>query len=335
MVDHKESLPAASGINQAVIDWLMAGDPAIRWQTIRDLQGTPKKEWHAEQRRTLTEGWGARLLALQASDGSWGGGIYSPKWTSTTYTVLMLCALGIPPGHAPAQRGAALVLDTLLGPKRDDAFLLSLARCDRCIVGMILQIAAYFGIGDARLDAIVENLLVEIMPDGGWNCRRHRTPKPHHSSFHTTFNVLDGLRQWLDVTPRHPLRRDVLAAEKSALTLMLEHHLFKSDKTGQVINDTFVMLSYPHRWHYDALRGLCYFARAHAPHDGRVQDAIDLLLSKRLADNTWPVQHKYSGHVFFEMESLGKPSCWNTLRALRVLTWWNGQSTDPAPRAES
>jgi len=87
------------------LDWLMAGDPAIRWQTQRDLLHRPAKEWRAEQQRTLTEGWGARLLVLQAPDGSWGGGIYAPKWTSTTYTLLILCDIGIPRESEAGRRG--------------------------------------------------------------------------------------------------------------------------------------------------------------------------------------------------------------------------------------
>ncbi|MBK7782552.1 MAG: hypothetical protein IPJ58_17605 [Ardenticatenia bacterium] len=309
---------------EALVAWLMEGDPAIRWQTMRDLQGASAERWVDEQRRTLVEGWGARLLALQASDASWGGGIYSPKWISTTYTLLTLCAIGIPRECRPAQLAGALVLDRLLGHTCDDAFMGKLAACDRCIVGMILSIAAYFDIRDDRLDAIVENLLAETMPDGAWNCRRLRRPKPHHSSFHTTFNVLDGLREWLETTPRHALRGAVLDAERRALALVLEHRLFRSDKTGEVIDHRFTMLSYPHRWHYDVLRGLDYFARVNAPRDERLQDAIDLLKSRRRADDRWPLQQKYAGKVFFDMEKVGGPSRWNTLRALRVLRWWEG-----------
>ncbi len=305
-----------------LIAWLMEGDPAIRWMTLRDLLGAPASVWQAEQHRTLTEGWGARLLALQAPDGAWGGGIYSPKWISTTYTLLTLCAIGIPHDHPPAQRVAALVLDRQLGPTCDDRFIHNLAVCDRCIVGMDLLLAAYFGLRDARVDALVENLLAEVMPDGAWNCRRLRKPKPHHSSFHTTFNVLEGLRAWLETTPQHPLRSTVLDAERRALEFMLEHRLFKSDKTAEVIDPIFTLLSYPHRWHYTVLRGLDYFARVDAPHDARLLDAVELLHSRRRSDGTWPVQHKYSGKVFFDMEKTGGPSRWNTLRSLRVLQWW-------------
>lgn len=308
-----------------LINWLMEGDPAIRWQTMRDLLSVPEEHWRAEQRRTLTEGWWVTYLALQAPDGSWGGGIYSPKWISTTYTLLTLIDIGIPGNHPPAQKAAELVLDRQLGSKRDDAFLKKLATCDRCIVGMNLSIAAYFGIRDARMDAMVENLLSEVMPDGAWNCYRDREPTTHHSSFHTTLNVLDGLREWLETTPEHALRNDVIRAEKRALELLLEHRLYKSDKTGETIHHNFTLLSYPHRWYYNVLRGLAYFARMNAPCDVRLQDSIALLHRRRRTDGTWPVQHKIPGRSFFEMEQVGGPSRWNTLRALKVFQWWERQ----------
>jgi hypothetical protein len=305
-----------------LIVWLMDGDPAIRWQTMRDLQGASFKRWKTEQQRTINERWGAQFLALQQSDGSWGGGIYSPKWISTTYTLLTLCDIGIPRNHLPAKKAAALILDRQLGSTYQ-AIQRNVTDCDRCIVGMDLLIAAYFGINDLRIDAIVENLLSEMMKDGAWNCRRLRRPTPQHSSFHTTLNVLEGLREWLETTPKHSLRNDVLKAEKKAVEFMLEHRVYKSHRTGKIIDNKFTLLSYPHRWHYNFLRGLEYFARINAAYDERLHDAITLLNNRRHIDGTWPVQHKYSGKVFFNMEKVGKPSRWNTLRALRVLRWWN------------
>jgi hypothetical protein len=304
-----------------LIDWLLQGDPAIRWQVMRDLLDAPEPEWQAERQRTQSEGWGAQFLARQDPDGRWGGGIYSPKWISTTYTLLNLCSIGIPPQHAGARRGAKLVIDQMLGETCDAKFRQKLADLDRCIVGMNLQLAVYFGIEDERIPAIVDNLLAERMPDGAWNCRKNHPPKPHHSSFHTTFNVLEGLRTCLEQGSPHR-RDDILAAEQGAVELVLEHRLFKSDQTGEVINPKFALLSFPYRWHYDALRGLEYLARAGAPRDPRAQDAIDLLYQSRQEDGRWPTQYHYSGIEFFKMEKSGKSSRWNTLRALRVLRWW-------------
>ena len=247
--------------SQPTLSWLLEGDPAIRWQVLCDLLDSPAAEWQAERERTLSEGWGARLLSLQDPDGRWGGGIYSPKWTSTTYTLLNLISIGIPPEHAGARRGAQLVIGELLGGMRDERFDQKLAQLDRCIVGMVLRIAVYFGISGERVEAVVNNLLDERMPDGGWNCRRHNRPRPHHSSFHTTFNVLEGLRLYLESGAAYR-SAEVQAAETGALELLLEHRLFRSDKTREIIQPKFTLLSYPHYWHYDVLRGLAYFARA-------------------------------------------------------------------------
>lgn len=318
----QSKLPATLSPQPNSIDWLMEGDPAIRWQTLRDLLGAPAKQWQAEQRKTLNEGWGARLLSCQDKAGTWGGGVYSPKWISTTYTLLMLRDIGVPRDCAPAQRGAHIVIDDLIGTLDDPQFAKRLANQDRCLVGMALELAVYFGNRDWRIEAMVDNLMDEVMSDGAWNCRKHKRPFPHHSSFHTTFNVLDGLRDYIDLY-KGKRKADALAAEQRALELMLQHHLFRSDKTDEIINDKFTLMTFPHRWHYDAFRGLSYFARINASHDARLQDAIDLLLSKRRPDGTWPNEYKYAAKEFFTMEGVGnKPSRWNTLRALRILKWW-------------
>lgn len=310
-------------IPEATVAWLMAGDPAIRWQTMRDLLDAPTKEWQAERQRTAETGWGARFLAEQEANGRWGGGFYSPKWVSSTYTLLTLIDIGIPPQHEASQRGAHLLVQEMLGETYDDRFQQRLEDLDHCIVGMMLRIGVYFGIDEARLEAIVENLLSERMEDNAWNCRRHRRPKPHHSSFHTTFNVLEGLREYVKAGTGKQIEA-VLVAEQAALEFMLQHKLFRSDKTDVVIHHKFTLFSFPHRWYYDVLRGLSYFARANAARDNRLQEAIGLLQKKRRKDGYWPVQNRHPGKEFFQMEKTGGPSRWNTLRALRVLRWWAG-----------
>ena len=310
----------------ATIDWLMEGDPAIRWQTERDLLDAPARRWQRTRKLTAESGWGADLLARQDRAGTWGGGLYSPKWTSTTYTLLMLITIGIPPDNEAARRAAEICVSRQLGARADDDFAHAVARMDRCVVGMMLAIAIYFGLDAKRIAALLDNALAEQFADGGWNCRRGRAkPEPTHSSFHTTFNVLDGLREHIERGVRTRLD-SVVDAERRATEFMLAHRLYKSHRTGAEIDRRFALLSFPPRWHYDVLRGLDYFARANAPSDPRFDDAIALLRSQQREDGTWAVQHKYGGKVFFEMERIGKPSRWNTLRALRVLRWWGGRS---------
>jgi hypothetical protein len=303
-----------------LINWLMEGDPAIRWQTQRDLLDQPEDVWQAERLKTTTDGWGARYLSHQDPAGTWGGGIYSPKWISTTYTLLQLHEIGLPGDHPAAQWGTRLIMDTL-GAEGSEQFQKNVKHWDLCVSGMDLGLAVYFKVTDTRIDRLVEDILDNQMPDGGWNCSARKDRGVTHSSLHTTINVLEGLRTCIEAGTA-PHLENILIAEQRALEFMLEHKLFKSHKTGEIINIHFTELSYPSRWHYDFLRGLDYFQRAGAAHDIRLQDAIELLVKKRRKDHTWPVQHRHPALSFFDMEKTGGPSRWNTLRALRVLRWW-------------
>jgi hypothetical protein len=307
--------------SRGVLNWLMEGDPAIRWQVMRDLLDAPERRWQTERRRVATAGWGARLLALQDSGGTWGRGLYSPKWTSTTYTLLQLRDLGLPGSNRAARQGARLLLDNLLGPAGSAQFAYRLNRLDLCVVGMLLSLGARFGPRDPRLPALRAWALEHQMADRGWNCNLTKLGAVH-GSFHTTFNVLDGLR---DDQERGGEAGLIQAAQQRALEFMLVHKLFRSHKTGQVINPAFLKFSFPPRWHYDVLRGLDFFQRVRAPRDARLGEAIERVRQKRRSDGTWPLQNRYSGRTFFEMEKPGQPSRWNTLRALRVLSWWEGQ----------
>lgn len=290
----------------------MEGDPAIRWQTMRDLLERPKAEYERERAKIETSGWGKRLLDLQDEDGKWGGGIYTPKWTSTTYTLLLLREMGLSQQCAKARRAAQLILDTSLQVDKD-----SLRNLDTCVAGMWLALGAYFSSDDPKLDILVEHLLKEQMPDGGWNCRRHRVKTTHHSSFHTTFNVLDGVRDAIKrkIGPTKALQ----TAEDKAIELLLQHQMFRSDKTGNVINSKFKQFAFPPRWHYDVMRGLDYIRTTRFINDPRLNEAFELVEAARGKDGRWKNATLYSGKVFFILEPGREGSRWNTLRALRCL----------------
>ncbi len=308
-----------------VLIWLMQGDPAIRWQVMRDLLDTPQARWQAERRLVARSGWGARLLRLQQPDGVWGGGLYSPKWVSTTYTLLELRDLGLPGSSAAARRGTRLLLDGMLGEPGSARFDQRLAHLDLCVAGMLLSLGSYFGVDNGLLEILVAHLLAQQMDDGGWNCDRLKPAGAVHGSFHTTFNVLDGLQDHLDQDRASAKQRAAIrAAQRRAAEFMLVHRLHRSHTTGEIVKGSFLLFSFPPRWFYDVLRGLDYFQRIGAPRDPRFAEAVALVEGKRRADGTWPLQNRHAGRAHFEMEQPGQPSRWNTLRALRVLNWWGG-----------
>jgi hypothetical protein len=306
------------------IHWLLDGDPAIRWQTLRDLVGAAERTVERERRRVARDGWGARLLARQDPEGTWAGGqssdggLYSPKWISTTYTMLLLRDFGLPVNNRQARRACTLLLD--LGLQRDGGVNYGWwGMSETCVTGMVLSILSYFAYDDDRLDTIADHLLEQQMPDGGWNCRRRFGAT--HASVHTTINVLEGLRHY--EVHRGRKVRAVRAAQRRGREFLLVHRLFRSHRTGEIIKPVFIRFAFPPRWHYDILRALDYFQAVNADRDPRLAEAIEIVRKGQGADGRWSLQHSYKGKTYFELERLGAPSRWNTLRALRVLKWWD------------
>jgi hypothetical protein len=306
--------------------WLLEGDPAIRWQTLRDLVNTAENVIEREGRRVSEEGWGARLLAEQNREGRWArgrssdSGLYVPKWTSTTYTMMTLRDFGLSPANPKAQRACKLLLDEGFQPTGGIGYGTWAKRHpggETCITGMVLSILSYFEYDDRRLDAIAARLLEEQMSDGGWNCRLPRGAT--HASMHTTISVLEGLRNY---ERRGRKLRAIRAAQHRGREFLLVHRLFRSHRAGTVIRSEFLKFSFPPRWHYDVLRALDYFQSVNAPRDERLAEAMGMVRARAGADGRWPLQNRHPGKTYFELERVGGPSRWNTLRALRVLRWW-------------
>jgi hypothetical protein len=318
-------MPAKS-TGDRTIDWLLDGDPSIRWQTLRDLLGAADGTVELARKKVARSGWGARLLAKQDAAGTWAsrgssdGGLYSPKWTSTTYTMLLLRDLGLPANRL-TKKACRLLLEG--GLQRDGGVNYGLwakwtRRSETCVTGMVLSILAHFHYGDARLDSLADHLLGQQMPDGGWNCEW--PAKATHASVHSTISVLEGLHLY-DLY-RGRKRATFRAAQARGREFLLAHKLFRSHRTGKVIKPVLTRFAFPPRWHYDVLRALDYFRAVDAPRDPRLADAIYLVELSRGEGGCWTLQHSHRGKTFFEMERLGSPSRWNTLRALRVLKWW-------------
>lgn len=315
------------------MDWLLDTDPAVRWQVLRDLLGASADAVTAERARVAREGWGARLLALQGEDGQWAGGACFPAegwlrpeegqpWTSTLPTLQLLWEFGIDPGDAAVQRAVAAVREGCRWENAGQPFFEG--EVEPCINGRTVAIGAYFG---QDVDGIVARLLGEQLDDGGWNCEAENGSV--RSSFATTINVLEGLLAYERATGGSDA---TLAARRRGEEYLLERRLFRRLSTGGTADPAWLQFSFPVRWHYDVLRGLDYFRAAGERPDPRVDEAVDLLRARRRPDGTWPLENTHPGAVHFALEDGdGQPSRWNTLRALRVLAWYEHGRTPPPP----
>jgi len=296
-----------------VVGWLLRGDPAIRWQVMRDLVGPPPAAVTAERDRVATEGWGSRLLALQGDDGQWADSVYSKKWISTTYSLLLLRRLGVDPD---AETVVAAIDRVRAGVTMGRGPFFAY-RGETCVTGMVLALGAYFDRDRATSDLVLEYLLTEQLADGGWNCEAARKGSVV-SSFNTTITALEGLHEYETTYGADPA---ITAAWRRGAGYLLERRLLRSLRTGNVINSQWKLFSFPPRWHYDVLRGLDHLRGAGMAPDPRCDEALDLVEARRTADGRWPLQNHHRGREHFRMEEPGEPSRWNTLRAVRVLRW--------------
>ena len=306
--------------------WLLDSDPALRWQVLRDLTGAPATEVARERARVATEGWGARLLALCDGDGQWAGGACFPMdfrgdfsegqpWTSTYPTLGLLRDLGIDPSSEAVRRVIALVRENCRWEHAGQAFFDG--EVEACINGRTVALGAYF---EVPVDDLVERLLGEQLTDGGWNCESENGSV--RSSFHTTMCVLDGLFEYQRTTGGTAASA---AARRRGEEYLLERALLRRLSTGEVVDPAWLQFSFPTQWHYDVLRGLDSFRDAGAVADPRLAEAISVVRERRQADGAWLLENTHPGPVHFAMENGdGRPSRWNTLRALRVLDWYDG-----------
>ncbi len=310
----------------SVLDWLLDSDPSIRWQVLRDLAGAPSEAVEKERARVASEGWGARLLELQGEDGQWAGGACFPAhssgwrkenqgqpWTSTLPTLQLLHDFGIDPRSDRVRRAVGQVREHCRWEHAGQSFFSG--EVEPCINGRTVTLGTYFG---QDVEAVVARLIGEQLEDGGWNCEAENGSV--RSSFATTINVLEGLLAHERATGGSAKS---IAARRRGEEYLLERRLMRRRSTGEVVNAAWLQFSFPTRWQYDVLRSLEYFRSVGEPPDPRMDEAIDLLRSKRQSDGTWLLENTHPGKVHFALEDGdGRPSRWNTLRALRVLRWY-------------
>lgn len=313
----------------SVIDWLLDSDPAIRWQVLHDLVDAPVDSVAAERARVASEGWGARLLALQGEDGTWAGGACFPgdfdwttleavgqPWTSTLPTLQLLRDFGADPHDARVRQAIGEVHTHCRWEHDNQPFFEG--EVEPCINARVVSLGVYFGQTD-HVAHLVERLLGEQMADGGWNCEQENGSV--RSSFHSTINVLEGLLEY----ERSTGSSDAVAARKRGEEYLLERVLMRRKSTGEIVNPKWLQCSFPVRWHYDILRALDYFRAVGEAPDPRMAEAIALVRSKQQPDGKWLLENTHRGAIHFPLEDGdGHPSRWNTLRAMRVMRWVDG-----------
>jgi hypothetical protein len=303
-----------AAMNPEVIQWLLEGDVSIQYQVQRDLLG---REIPQLRSRIAREGWGAQYLSQRNPDGSWGRGFYQPKWTSSHYTLLDLKTLALTPDNEQIRESVDKIVREEKGPDGGINSSRTIKNSDVCMNGMFLVYACYFGVSQNSIESVVDFILSQKMEDGGFNCRRNRSGA-RHSSLHSTLSLLEGILEY--GRNGYSYRRDELErAAGESREFILQHRLFKSHRTGEIIHRDLLRFPFPPRWKYNILRSLDYFRAANIPWDNRMTDALAVVLAKRKPDGRWLAEAAHPGKIHVQMERPRTPSRWNTLLSLRVI----------------
>ena len=266
---------------------------------------------------------GARaLLGRQTPEGHWGGDPSTAQWSSSPeWTCLValvwLRDMGLDPDSAAARRAVGLVRERVTWRWWDDNPFF-VGEVEPCINGRVAALGAYFGEDSQR---VVERLLSEQMADGGWNCEQENGATV--GSFHTTINVLEGLLEH-ERAGRGSGR--VAAARQRGEEYLLSRRLLRRLSTDEIIDPDFSRLSFPTGYHYDVLRALDHFRATGSPPDERMAEAIGVIESKRETDGRWRLENPHDDQLDVGTgERDGEPSRWITLRAMRVLRWYQSR----------
>ncbi len=300
------------------VKWLLRGDVSIQFQVYRDLLSMEKKDL---QERISREGWGLKYLKDRDSDGHWGLKFYQPKWTSSHYSLLDLRNLCISPDQPEIQESVDMILTNEKGPDGGINPAGTISQSDVCINGMFLNYASYFRADEDKLKSVVDFILKQVVPDGGFNCRYNRSGAKH-SSMHSTLSVMEGITEYQKNSYSYRIK-DLLSVRESSKEFLLLHNLYLSDRSGKIIDHKFLRFPYPTRWRYDILKAMDYFQYAGDAWDERMSYAMELMLKKKDKEGRWPLNAKYPGKEHFSMEDAGKQSRWNSLRALRVIKYYS------------
>jgi len=295
------------------IDWLLDSDPAIRWQVMRDLTDASAAAIAAERARIPHEGVGAKVLASQGSDGAWHRA-NTPEWLPTLFTMQLLRATGVDRSEPAVQSAIAALQAGFRWHEVHGAKPFFDGEVEPCINGGALAIGAYFG---RPAESLARRLVGEQLEDGGWNCE---APKSTRSSYHTTICVLEGLLEYERAVDS---ASDIASVRRRAEEYLLTRSLFRRRSTGGVASPEFLKFEYPPRYKYNVLRALDYFRDAGVQPDARMDEAVQVVKKSQQPDGRWLLDGTHNEALAFPFaESVGEPSRWVTLRALRVLRWY-------------
>jgi hypothetical protein len=298
-----------------VIDWILEGDIFIHYLVEKDLMGKSEEDLKHLKKEMLHTGFTKRIIGEMDSDTFlWGGGVYSPKYTSTHYSLLELSEMDVDLSDSIFENSIEILLKEMWINKGQ---IKRYRHQDMCVTAMMLRIASQAQIKDKRLQEMVDYILDKQMNDGGWNCAWERKPYPKQSSLHTTISVLESFSTYLENGYNYRVN-DILKALPKGIEYILTKKLFKSVRTGEIINWDMLKNPFPYGWKYDYMRALYIFAKLNVDYDPRMDDALEYAISRLDNYGRIKADSLSRGEHHFVYTKANKLCPYNTYRILYI-----------------
>ncbi|MBA3072434.1 MAG: hypothetical protein FP831_02475 [Anaerolineae bacterium] len=289
---------------------------------MKDLLYEPPAIYEKERSLLAQNGWCAQLLGFQDEDGLWNKSLYNGKWLSTTYSLYLLKLLGLSPQNQQALKGCKQLIAQGNYQDREIRFSRSQNSQDLGVSAIVLSLCCYFGY-EADIIPNLALFLADHQTDGG-NWLPYASPSAEDYTFETTLLVLEALMQFQNHSPAEENHRLTEAVQKGQDFLLRNNLGLRENKP---IKNQWSTFSFPSYWFYDILTAVDYFCTFRTNKNKRIQMAVDLILHKATDNGRWLLGSHHPGKTYFEMEKPGSVSRWNTLRTLRIMSWWDGSKT--------
>jgi len=304
-------------IDQLVAWLLTAETPSIRYLTMRNLKNLSPD--HPEvlitREEMKTNGPIPQILAGQTDTGSWSGenSYYTPKYTSTHWSMLLLTELAIDPSDARLLRG----VEYMLAKTRQEAIKHVNAGHHglECFWGNVLRYSLYSDIGeDSRVSNIIQILAVNA-PQADWCCV-YNDERP------CAWGAARAL--WgLGMLPEKLRTIEVKTAIESGLSFLLDDYNlviadYPAPEKGK-IHSLWSRVNFPLFYQADILFVLRVLRELDALDRSGIQPALDWLMSRWLKNRRWRGSSPYRSRTWRELGGREEIDRWVSLHAALIL----------------
>ena len=316
-------------------EWLLEPDnPSVTYLTLTEILGKPENNSQVKKSKIdiMKKGPVPKILAKQNDEGYWGIAedfYMRSKYKGTVWSLIILAELGADGRDERIKKTCEFLLKISQdyesggfshrgnfnsGGNHNDII--------PCLSGNMVWTMIRFGyLNDLRVQKAINWLIKHQRYDDGIAQAPEGWPYRYEKCWgtHTChMGIVKTLKALAEIPP-NKRSKSVNNTIENSVNYLFKHHLYKkSHDLSQVGHQDWIKFGFPRLWQTDALEMLEILINLDY-YDKRMQDAVDLIVNKQNNEGKWNMERTFNGRFQTSIEPKGKPSKWNTLKALKVL----------------